>query len=93
MIPDIDYNTAYISFVFTRPEWRRAGIGNFMMYHLTQTYMKKDLTLHVSVKNPALLLYQKFGFKVEEFIQNFYDKYMTPGPNESCHAFFLRLSQ
>jgi GNAT superfamily N-acetyltransferase len=36
MVPDVGLNEAYISFLFTRPEWRRAGIGTFMLYHLIQ---------------------------------------------------------
>lgn len=36
MVPDVAYNEAYISFIFTHPEWRRAGIGSFLLYHLIQ---------------------------------------------------------
>lgn len=36
MVPDVKYNEAYISFVFTHPEWRNAGIATFMLYHLIQ---------------------------------------------------------
>jgi len=54
MVPDVAYNEAYISFVFTHPEWRRAGIGSFLLYHLIQvtnfmlfihnsTYVKQGL--------------------------------------------------
>jgi ribosomal protein S18 acetylase RimI-like enzyme len=53
--------------------------------------MGKDITLHVSANNPAVLLYQKFGFKVEEHIHNFYDKYLPANSNECKHALFLRL--
>lgn len=93
MVPDVKYNEAYISFVFTHPEWRSAGIATFMLYHLIQTCMGKDVTLHVSATNPALLLYQKFGFKVEEFIVDFYDKYFPEDSKECRHAMFLRLSR
>ncbi|XP_058799687.1 cysteine-rich protein 2-binding protein [Phymastichus coffea] len=93
MVPDVGFNEAYISFFFVRPEWRKAGIGTFMLYHLIQTCMGKDITLHVSATNPALILYQKFGFKQEEFIQDFYDKYILPSSKESKHALFLRLSR
>ncbi|KOX70978.1 Cysteine-rich protein 2-binding protein [Melipona quadrifasciata] len=93
LVPDVGYNEAYISFFLTRPEWRRSGIGTFMLYHLIQTCMGKDVTLHVSATNPALILYQKFGFKVEEFVQDFYDKYITPNSRECRHALFLRLSR
>ncbi|XP_006822389.1 cysteine-rich protein 2-binding protein-like [Saccoglossus kowalevskii] len=91
MVPDVKYNEAYISFLLVHPEWRNAGIGTFMVYHLIQTCMGKDLTLHVSATNPAMLLYQKFGFKPEEFILDFYDKYYEEDSKECKHSFFLRL--
>ncbi|XP_066587744.1 cysteine-rich protein 2-binding protein [Prorops nasuta] len=93
LVPDVGYNEAYISFILTRPEWRKAGIGTFMLYHLIQTCMGKDVTLHVSATNPALILYQKFGFKIEEFVQDFYDKYIPPNSKDCRHALFLRLSR
>ncbi|KAL0116958.1 hypothetical protein PUN28_010081 [Cardiocondyla obscurior] len=93
LVPYVGYNEAYISFFFTRPEWQRSGIGTFMLYHLIQTCMGQDVTLHVSATNPALILYQKFGFKVEEFVQDFYDKYMPLNSRECRHALFLRLSR
>ncbi|XP_075059912.1 cysteine-rich protein 2-binding protein [Mixophyes fleayi] len=91
MVPDVKYNEAYISFLFVHPEWRRAGIATFMIYHLIQTCMGKDVTLHVSANNSAMLLYQKFGFKTEEYILDFYDKYYPLDSKECKHAFFLRL--
>ncbi|XP_064411827.1 cysteine-rich protein 2-binding protein isoform X1 [Latimeria chalumnae] len=91
MVPDVKYNEAYISFLFVHPEWRRAGIATFMIYHLIQTCMGKDVTLHVSANNPAMLLYQKFGFKTEEYILDFYDKYYPLDSKECKHAFFLRM--
>ncbi|CAN8004459.1 unnamed protein product [Ixodes hexagonus] len=93
MVPDVKYNEAYIPFIFTHPEWRRSGIAKFMLYHLIQTCMGKDVTLHVSVTNSAVLLYQKFGFKVEELILDFYDKYFPADSKECKHAMFLRLSR
>lgn len=53
--------------------------------------MGKDVTLHVSASNPAMLLYQKFGFKAEEYILDFYDKYYPVDSTECRHPFFLRL--
>lgn len=91
MVPDVKYNEAYISFILVHPEWRRAGIGTYMIYHLIQTCMGKDVTLHVSVNNQAMLMYQKFGFKPEEFILDFYEKYLPENSQECRHAFFLRL--
>lgn len=55
--------------------------------------MGKDVTLHVSATNSAALLYQKFGFKVEELILDFYDKYFPADSKECKHAMFLRLSR
>ncbi|XP_072121833.1 cysteine-rich protein 2-binding protein [Mobula birostris] len=91
MVPDVKYNQAYISFLLVHPEWRRAGIATFMIYHLIQTCMGKDVTLHVSASNSAMLLYQKFGFKAEEYILDFYDKYHPLDSKECKHAFLLRL--
>lgn len=91
MVPDVKYNEAYISFVLVHPEWRRGGIGTYMIYHLIQTCMGKDVTLHVSVTNPAMLLYQKFGFKPEEFILDFYSRYLPEDSSQCRHAYFLRL--
>lgn len=51
----------------------------------------KDITLHVSATNSAMILYQKFGFKPEEFLLDFYNKYMPEDSKECKHAFFLRL--
>lgn len=56
-----------------------------------QTCMGKDVTLHVSASNAAMLLYQRFGFKAEEYILDFYDKYYPADSAECRHAFFLRL--
>ncbi|KAL0851615.1 hypothetical protein ABMA28_007393 [Loxostege sticticalis] len=91
LVPDAGANEAYISFVLTRPEWRGAGLASFMLYHLLQTCSGKDVTLHVSPTNPAIFLYQKFGFKVEELIQDFYEKYYDIEYKGCRHALFLRL--
>ena len=34
MVPDVKHNKAYISFVLVHSEWRRGGIGTYMIYHL-----------------------------------------------------------
>jgi len=47
----------------------------------------------VSANNPAVLLYQNFGFKVEEHIKDFYDKYLPVDSNECKHALLLRLAR
>ncbi|KAM7354518.1 ada2a-containing complex component 2 isoform 2-T2 [Cochliomyia hominivorax] len=91
LVPDVGFNEAYISFMAVRPGWQRSGIATFMLYHLIQTCMTKDITLHVSASNPAVVLYQKFGFKIEEVILNFYEKYLPFDSKHSRNAFFLRL--
>jgi len=52
-----------------------------------------DICLHVSVTSPAVLFYQKLGFQIEEFIQNFYHKYYSDDQNLSKDAFLMRLSR
>lgn len=93
LLPDVCHNEAYISFLAVRPGWDRCGIATFMLYHLTQTSHGKDITLHVSASNPAICLYQKFGFKTEEFALDFYEKYLPPDSPHSPHALFLRLTR
>ena len=91
MTPDVKVTESYISFLLIHPDFRRAGIGKVMLYHLVQSCFGKDVTLHVSVDNPAMLLYQQFGFKAEQLCLDFYDKYYPPGYHYSKHAFLMRL--
>ena len=89
----------FISFYFNFPLFfffqSGCGIGKNLLFFLINTCTGRDITLHVSVDNPAMILYQKFGFKIEEFVVNFYDKFYEKnegGFNSfSKHAFFLRL--
>ncbi|KAL7280339.1 hypothetical protein ACG7TL_005256 [Trametes sanguinea] len=62
-----------------------------MLYHLITLNPNKDITLHVSINNPAMLLYNRFGFKAEEFIVGFYEDYLDPNSPQSKNAFRLRL--
>lgn len=93
LVPDVGLNEAYISFLAVRPGWDRCGIASFMLYHLTQTSPDKDITLHVSASNPAICLYQKFGFKTEELALDFYEKFLPLGSPHSPHALALRLTR
>jgi len=93
VVPDCRWSESYLSHLAVHPAWRGNGLATFMLYHLIQTNLGKDLTLHVSASNPALLLYQKFGFKVEEFVSNFYTRYLPPDSQQSPHALFLRLAR
>lgn len=90
MTPD----PCYITYLLVHPDWEKSTIGSFMLYHLIQVSGSKDITLHVSASNNALILYQKFGFKPEEFVVNFYDKYQDPANTAmSKNAFYLRLKK
>merc|ERR1712130_20860 len=93
VVPDCRWSESYLSHLAVPPAWRGNGLATFMLYHLIQTNLGKDLTLHVSASNPALLLYQKFGFKVEEFVSNFYSRYLPADSHQSPHALFLRLAR
>lgn len=39
LVPNVCHNEAYISYMAVRPEWQRAGIASFMLYHLTQVQL------------------------------------------------------
>ena len=80
-----------------------------MLYQLIVQNPYKDITLHVSANNPAMvridlfirqkqsftmrlqLLYNRFGFKAEEFVAGFYKDYVDPNSRTSTNAFRLRL--
>ena len=91
MTPDVKVTESYISFLLVHPDFRKAGIGKVILYHLVQSCLGKDVTLHVSIDNPAMLLYQQFGFKSEQLCLDFYDKYYPPGYHHSKHAYLMRL--
>ncbi|XP_014286007.1 cysteine-rich protein 2-binding protein [Halyomorpha halys] len=91
MTPGLYLNEGYINFLFVRPHWRSSGIASFILYHLTQTCISWNITLHTSLSNDALLLYNKFTFKVHQMIRDFYDKRLSLSGNESGHAFYMQL--
>ncbi|KAJ3122494.1 Syntaxin-1A [Nowakowskiella sp. JEL0407] len=84
----------YITYIAVKPGWQGCGIAKVMLYILIgrgKGEMSSDVVLHVSANNRALILYQKFGFKPEEFIVGFYSHYL-PEESEDCkNAFFVRL--
>ncbi|ETW79288.1 hypothetical protein HETIRDRAFT_323861 [Heterobasidion irregulare TC 32-1] len=81
----------YITYLAVRAGWENAQIATSMLYHLITRNPHKDLTLHVSANSPAMLLYNRFGFKAEEFIVGFYEDYLDPQSRASKNAFRLRL--
>ncbi|PVU85613.1 hypothetical protein BB560_006964 [Smittium megazygosporum] len=81
----------YLNYIAVCPGWEKTGIGSHMLYFLISSLPSKDITLHVSASNPAMILYQKFGFKPEKFIVDFYKLYFPPDNKQSRHAFFMRL--
>ena len=91
MTPDVKVNEAYISFLLVHPDFQRCSIGKIILYHLIQSCMGKDITLHVSVDNPAMLLYQTMGFKAERYCLDFYRHYYPEGHYLSKNAYFMRL--
>ncbi|KAJ1960506.1 hypothetical protein GGI12_003760 [Dipsacomyces acuminosporus] len=82
---------AYLTYIAVAAGWEGAGIATFMIYHLVQTVPTKDITLHVSATNPAMLLYQKFGFKPEKYVVDFYQTYLPESSRLCRNAFFMRL--
>ncbi|KAJ7095482.1 hypothetical protein C8R43DRAFT_1049394 [Mycena crocata] len=83
----------YITYLAVRAGWDNAQIATTMLYHLIVLNPHKDITLHVSANNSAMLLYNRFGFKAEEFVAGFYDAYLDPQSRASKNAFRLRLRQ
>ena len=89
----------YLSYLYVRPDFQGHHIATKLLALLLPNLAsRKDLTLHVSVSNaPALLLYQRIGFKPEEFVVNFYDKYLGLAEEQNTeiisnkNAFFMRL--
>ncbi|KAF7309449.1 Cytoplasmic protein [Mycena indigotica] len=83
----------YITYLTVRAGWDNAHIATTMLYHLITLNPHQDITLHVSAKNSAMLLYNRFGFKAEGFIAGFYETYLDPQSRASKNAFRLRLRQ
>ncbi|KAH9940871.1 uncharacterized protein BXZ73DRAFT_88563 [Epithele typhae] len=81
----------YITYLIVRSGWDNSQIATCMLYHLITFNPHKDITLHVSINNPAMLLYNRFGFKAEEFILGFYEDYLDASSPQSKNAFRLRL--
>jgi ribosomal protein S18 acetylase RimI-like enzyme len=86
----------YLSYLHVRPDFQGHKISEKLLSLLLPIVSpRKDITLHVSVSNAsAILLYQRFGFKPEEFIVSFYEKYYPHECEEnSKNAFFMRLKR
>ena len=80
-----------ISYIAVAPGWESCGIGKTMLYFLICAGAGMDILLHVSANNPAMIVYQRFCFKAEEFIVNFYDKYLPKDSSACKNAFIMRL--
>lgn len=89
----------YLSYIFVHQDWRRHRFASRLMYMVIRATGRKDVTAHVSVGNHAMMMYQRFGFKAEEFIVDFYgERYRHSNVEEGVepdpaarNAFFLRL--
>lgn len=64
----------YLSYLFIHPEWRSTSLATKLLYLLLTHLLPpgRDLTAHVAAGNPAVILYQRIGFKPEEYIVDFY---------------------
>ncbi|KAG2072863.1 hypothetical protein BDR04DRAFT_1127463 [Suillus decipiens] len=82
---------AYITYLAVRAGWDNSQVATTMLYHLIMLNPYRDITLHVAANNPAMLLYNRFGFKAEEFITGFYEDYLDSQSRASMNAFRLRL--
>lgn len=81
-----------IAYLFVHPEWSAAGIGaTLLRLAIKIAPPGKDVTVHVAVDNPAVILYQSFGFKSEEYIVNFYEKFLAADSPLNRNALFMRL--
>lgn len=80
----------YVTYITVRAGWENSGIATFMLYHLIKANPNHDITLHVSATNPAMLLYNRFGFKAEEFVVGFYDDYLDDQTKLCKNALRLR---
>ncbi|KAH9479737.1 Cysteine-rich protein 2-binding protein [Psilocybe cubensis] len=81
----------YITFLAVKSGWDKAQIARTMLFHLISMHPDKDFTLHVSANSSAMLLYNQFGFKAEEFVAGFYSSYLDSNSRASKNAFKLRL--
>ncbi|THH09901.1 hypothetical protein EW145_g1695 [Phellinidium pouzarii] len=81
----------YITYLAVRVGWESSQIATKMLYTLITRNPRRDILLHVSANNPAMLLYNRFGFKAEEFIVGFYEDYLDRQSRISKNAFRLRL--
>ncbi|KAF8647728.1 hypothetical protein AX16_006563 [Volvariella volvacea WC 439] len=84
---------SYITYLAVKAGWDNAHIARSMLYHLITLNPKRDITLHVSANNSAMLLYNRFGFKAEGYVVGFYEDYLSPQSCQSKNAFRLRLRQ
>lgn len=84
---------AYLTYVAFRSGWEHSRIALTMLYYLITSSGDRDIILHVSANNPALILYNKLGFKSEEFVVGFYQDYLDPQSRACRNALRLRLRQ
>ncbi|OLY84649.1 Cysteine-rich protein 2-binding protein [Smittium mucronatum] len=82
---------AYLTYIAVASGFNRIGIASYMLFQLIQSLPTKDITLHVQATNPAMILYQKFGFKPEKFVLDFYSAYYPVNSSICKNSFFMRL--
>jgi ribosomal protein S18 acetylase RimI-like enzyme len=91
----------YLTYLYVHPDWRSNGLASRLLHLLATRLLpdSRDITAHVAVGNPAILLYQRFAFKPEEFIVDFYaGKFIKTEDADKLdptmrNAFFMRLKR
>ncbi len=69
-------NYCKIATLGVKEEYRQNGIGKAMMQKMLDTAKQlrlEKIKLEVNTKNPALKMYENFGFKIVEFKENYYE--------------------
>jgi ribosomal protein S18 acetylase RimI-like enzyme len=85
--------TGYITYIAVDYGWQKSGIGTKMLTMLAKRLPQTNLTLHLSVTNPAINLFQRIGFKTQCVISAFYAHLMETENRSSRSAFFMKLKQ
>lgn len=70
-------NEGHILVIAIKEEYKKKGVGTFLMKKLMDIYEKKGvmkLKLEVRASNtPALSMYKKLGFKITNRLRNYYE--------------------
>jgi len=85
--------TGYITYIAVDYGWQKSGIGTKMLTMLASSLPQSVLSLHLCVTNPAITLFQRFGFATQCVISAFYANLMETENRSSRSAFFMKMKQ